>query len=278
MPAILLPVVALAAALVCVRGPIRWAAAILVVAPFVVPDAVPISSAFHALTLLRLLVLASAAGLLLRGSAREVPWAALKPGRVHFALLGFVLVSYLVGVSWAPWPANFHSGFDEWLAFVDYLLLLWCAIAYARCLGARWLANVMVSTVGFVAVIGLLEKLTGGSYAHWVYEHLNVFGASSSFGGPLELRGGSTGAVRVRAAEQFALEFAWVLTILVPLSLSVAFTARRKLARLIPPLLVVVIVLTITRSAFAGLALGGVLWVVLSKFDKRTLLLAGLAG
>ena len=278
MPGALLDVIGVLAALICLRGPVRAAALTLLGGLFLVPDSIHLTFGPSSLTVLRLLVWATTAGLVLRASKGVVPWSSLRPGRVHLALAGFVLVAYVVGVSWAPWPADFHSGFSQWLSMVDQLLFLTCVIAFARIQGVRWMATAVVSFAAVDAGIGVMERLTGGSYSHWWYLHARALPPSiGSVGGPLERRGAGSGSIRVRANAEFALQYAWVLVTLIPLACAVAIersseTWHRSSAFWVaPPLMVAATVLTVSRSVFGGLAAGAVVWLICSRFDRRVL-------
>ncbi|MHB8465895.1 MAG: O-antigen ligase family protein [Acidimicrobiales bacterium] len=296
MPAALLDIIAIGGALVCARGPLRWAVVTLFAGLFLVPDALTLSFGPGSLTVLRLLLWASTAGLVGRAATGAVAWSALRPGRVHLALGGFVVMAYVVGVSLAPWPADFHAGINQWLLMVDQLLFLWCAVAFARILGVRWVATVAVLFACADAAVGVGERLTSASYAHWWYAHARPL-PIPSIAGPLELRtiGGS---VRVRGNAEFALQYGWVLAMVTPLACALAIevtslgtlvrwaTAARDHAApstrwliwAAPPLLIVATMLSVSRSVFVGLGLAAVVWLVATRFDRRVAVVVAGAG
>ena len=129
-----------------------------------------------------------------------------------------------------------------------------------------------VGAVGLAALIAIGEKLTRASYAHWWFE-----GSPSSViaAGKLELRGAR---VRVRGAADFALEFAWVLAYFLPLVGIVALRARRLVAFVVPAAVITAMILTVTRSVFAGVALGALMLLVTARGNRRLLVILGAAG
>jgi hypothetical protein len=83
---------------------------------------------------------------------------------------------------------------------------------------------------------------------------------------------------RVRAAAEFALEFGSVTASMVPLACAVALESRRRLVLGVPPLMVIAVVFSVSRSPMLGLAAGGLAWVALSRFERRAVGLAVLAA
>jgi hypothetical protein len=173
-------------------------------------------------------------------------------------------------VAGGPYPSQSEQAFELWLLLLDQLLFLWAATVAVRVLGFRFVAISAAASVVGVACIAILERLTGGSYAHWWFRHQELFGFA---GQQLERRGSN---VRVRASGEFALQFAWVLAFFLPLLTVFALRAKRFVALAAPAVVALAIVLTVTRSVFAGLLAGGVCLVLFARGDRR--IIGGLAA
>jgi hypothetical protein len=252
---------------------VRIAALTLLGTTILVPDDLVVPYGPHSLFVGRLILWATCLGMIMRVSDGEIRSSSLRPGRVHLVLAGFVLVAYVVGVTWAPWPASPKESFERWLGLFDQLLFLWCAVAFVRVLGVRWVATRLVALVAISASIGVAERFDHHSYARWWFEHSIRLSQSSA--GPLEHRGHSS---RVRAAAEFALEFGWVTTTMIPLACAVALQTKRRLAMVVPPLLAAAVVFSVSRSALGGMAVGALAFIVLNRFERRSVLLVVLGA
>jgi hypothetical protein len=145
---------AVAFALLCVEAPPKWAVTIILGVAFLIPDALKVPYAPHYLTVYRLVVWASALGLILRVSRREIPTSALRPGRVHLLLLALVGFAYFVGVAGQVAPATFSPSYNIWLNFVDQILLVISLVAFGRVVGARWVLTRAVWVAAVAAGVG----------------------------------------------------------------------------------------------------------------------------
>jgi hypothetical protein len=268
--------IAIALVAIHLRAPFKVSVVVLVASAFFIPGAILFPDAPAYLFVLRLGLWAAAAGLFVRTATGEIPNHALRPSRVLIAVGLFVGVMYVVGVANGPFPSKAERAFELWLLLVDQLLFLWVMTVAVRVLGFRFVALNAVGATVAVACIAVLERITGGSYAHWWFRHQQQF----SFGGQvLEQRGGT---VRVRATAEFSLGFAWVLAFFLPLLGVFALRAKRRLALVGPCIVALAIVLTVTRSVFAGLGAAVVVLVLFARGDRRIIgslaVVAALAG
>jgi hypothetical protein len=256
-------IVAIAMVVVHLRAPLRVSVALLITATFLIPGTALFPAAPAYMFVVRVGLWSAAAGMLVRAGTREIEANALRPSRVLVAVAIFVAIAYVFGVAFGPFPSQSEPSFELWLRLVDQLLFLWVATAAVRVLGVRFVAVTVASAVTVAAGIAVLERVTGGSYAHWWFRHQTTFAAA---GEPLESRGGK---LRVRAAGEYSLQFAWVLAYFAPLVGLLALRARRRIAIVAPAVVVLAIVLTVTRSVFAGLALGAVCVLIFARGDRR---------
>ena len=207
----------------------------------------------------------------MRAGTGEIPTSALRPSRALIALALFVAVAYVVGVAGGPYPSQSERAFELWLLLVDQLLFLWAATVAVRVLGFRFVAVTAVASVVGVACIAILERLTGGSYAHWWFRHQRTVRARRS-----RARAARRAARACAPAGSSRLQFAWVLAFFMPLLAVFALRARRIVALAAPCVVALAIVLTVTRSVFAGLLAGGVCLILFARGDRR--IIGGLAA
>jgi hypothetical protein len=265
-----LQILAIALVALHLRGSLKVSVGLLIAGTFFIPGAILFPDAPAYLFVLRLGLWAASAGMLVRAASGEIPFSALRPSRALVALGLFVVVAYVFGVAGGPYPSRSESAFELWLLLVDQLLFLWAATVAVRVLGFRFVALTAVSAVVGVACIAIVERLTGASYAHWWFRHQRLFALA---GQQLERRGSN---MRVRATGEFALQFAWVLAFFLPLLAVFAVRAKRVVALAAPCVVALAIVLTVTRSVFAGLVAGGVCLVLFARGDRR--IIGGLAA
>ncbi len=272
MPSALIVVITGALVAIHLRASFRASVAALLATTFLVPGALPIPGAPPTMYVGRVALYTAAIGLVIRATRGELPAWAIRPTRVFAALSAFVVLAYVLGVARGAYPSRPEIAFDLWLPILDQLLFLWVATAAVRVLGAKKVAGFAVTAVVASAVIAIGEKYTGSSYARFWFEHSpnNLVSAL-----PLELRGTEK---RVRASADFALEYAWVLAYFMPLVALFAVRSRRKLALVAPTIVAVALVFTVTRSAYAGLAIGAVLMALTARGDRRILVGLGAAA
>lgn len=258
--------------LLAIRAPFRLASTTLLVALVVLPEALPLPRSIEWMAISRLVLWAYCGAFVVRLVTGEVPVSAFRPTRVHAAFAAFLAIAFLNGSLLATQPNPRFEALLGFLTLADQLLVLVAGLAIARVLGPWWLAKRLTVLAGLLAVIGLGERYLSVNWNHFFFEHTGsrLFAGSKQ----MELRGGE---IRVRGPSLFALEFGWICAFLVPLTLVVATRARRGLvARLVPALLSLAVVYSVSRSALVGVALGALVAVVSAR-DRRVLSL-GLLG
>jgi len=272
VPSALIILLALGLVAVHLRAPFRVSAGALVVSTFLVPGAVIVPGAPPTMTIVRVGLWTAVAGVIARSMRRELPGWSIRPTRVLTALSLFVVIAYVLGVARGVYPSQPDVAFDLWLGILDQLLFLWVATIAVRVLGVRTIVRFAIVGVVASALIAIGEKFTGSSYARFWFENqpTNVISAL-----PLELRGDEK---RVRAAADFALEYAWVLAYFMPLVALYALRAKRMLALVAPAIVAVALVFTVTRSAYAGFGVGAVMMLLSARGDRRILFGLGAAG
>lgn len=272
MPTALIVAIGLVLVVVHLRGSFRTSVATLIATTLLLPGALAFPGAPPSVLLVRISLWTAALALFARVSRGELPAWSLRPTRVLTALAVFVVIAYVLGVARGPFPSRADVAFDLWLSVLDQLLFLWVATAGVRVLGVTPVARMAAGFVGVAALIAIGERLTGSSYARFLFEGspAQVVGAQR-----LEMRGNN---VRVRAAADFSLQFAWVVACFMPLVGLFAIRARRVVAFLFPGVVVVAFVLTVTRSAYAGLAVGALAMLLTARGNRRLLVTLGVAG
>ncbi len=290
MPALGVLLLSLAATAVVLAAPLELAGGTLLGCWLLVPGTLGVPHGPHLLYIDRLVLVAFTLRLLLRaGRPGEPTWAAFRVTPVHLALGALLLVGWTDGVILAPAQVSLASDLHGWLDLLDLALLFVAVLALARTLGAPRVVHLVVLAATASLVVAGAERLfLHGGWSHFLFEHLpRQYGAPGSF--PLALRGSS---VRVQAAAQFSLEYGWILALLLPLGIVVGLgrtgsgpgggprgqLARRgrpdrplrpeRLRVLLPLALVGVLLLTASRSAEIGMAVGAVL-LAAATADRR---------
>jgi hypothetical protein len=229
-----------------------------------------------AITVPRLGAVALAFRLFICIRRREVSPAALRPTAVHAAFMLFLAVMVVTGVLLAAPATSTTGAMNRWFGMLEQFLVFALVLAVARTYrDTTPLARNIAALIGVSALIAIGERVTGVSWARLVLE--NIPGLRAVLGAiPLEER---SGGLRVRAASEFALEFAWIGAMVLPLVAAVASRTRRWRLRAVPVLLALAIYWSNSRSAFAGIILG-VAVVAFASRDRRAsrLALAGLAA
>jgi hypothetical protein len=260
-------VVAIALVAIHLRAPVRVSVAVLVASTFFIPATILFPEAPAYVFLLRLGLWAACAGLFVRAGTGEIDRLTLRPSRALIAFGLFVAVAYIVGVAGAPYPSISARAFELWLLLFDQLLFLWAMTVAVRVLGVRFVASCAAVAVVGAACIAVFERVSGGSYAHWWFRHQTKFALGGS---RLETRGDT---VRVRATGEYALQFAWVLAFFMPLLGVLALQAKRLrfFALAAPAVVTLAIILTITRSVFAGLGAGAVCLLLFARGNRQVI-------
>ncbi|MEY2469759.1 MAG: hypothetical protein QOF21_2457, partial [Actinomycetota bacterium] len=213
-------------------------------------------------------------GVIVRVSRNEIDRSALRVSRILLALAALVVVAYILGVAGAPFPAQARRGLSAWLLLVDQLAFLWAATVAVRVLGVRYVAT--MAAVGAVAAagIGVYERISETSYARWWFH--DQFDPRLTSSQKLQRRGTN---LRSRATADFALQYAWVLAMFMPLVFVLFMRTKRVvLGLLLPGVMLLALYLSVTRSAYVGVAIGSLAVLFFSRGDRRILAPMLIAG
>lgn len=254
MPAILLASLVAAGVVLAVSGRPRAMVGVLVTTWLLVPGPARLPGTGGGQLLIhRVIVAAVVLGLVRALILRRLPARVFAIRGTHLAFLTFLLVALVTGVVLAEARIPASAGTNTFAAMVEQGIFFAVALAAFRTVGARHAAVVITVTTGVLAAIAISEGLASWSYTQWFTRDL----ADPSGLLSLDLTTRGTHE-RVRGAASFALELGWITAMLVPISVAAAVTARRR-ARVIwavPPMALIAMVWTWSRSAYAGLAVG----------------------
>ena len=253
MPPLLITALLVAAVVVCFRASVTAVAVVLVSTWMLVPGAARIpgmgESQFFLHRVVTAIVLLAVLWRVLVGRLDRDVFAVRG---IHVAFGAYLAVITIVGVVAAPPSAPAVQNVNGWIDIVAQFAFFLAALAVFRACGARRSVQVIASVAAVMAVVAVSERLFGWSYAKWFASRLDDPLGYLSL--PLEQRGPQ---LRVRAAASFALEFAWMTALLIPMSIAAARSWRpRRWPWAVPPLLVWALVWSVSRSAYAGLAIG----------------------
>jgi hypothetical protein len=247
-----------------VRAPLRHATLVLLACTIVLPTTLPLPLGPRWLALSRLVLWAYTIGLAIRVRSGEVPARSLRPTRVHTAWLGFLAVGFVCGVILLKQPAPRFESVLIWLTFLDQALAFVAVLVAARVLGAWWVARAIGGLAAVLCAIAIGERHFGLNWNHFFFQ-----GTPGSFSAGSAQLGARGDAVRIRGPSQFPLEFGWVCVLLFPTALVVASRSRSVVSRLVPAVLVLASVWTVSRSATLGFVLGTIVTLLLSRADRR---------
>lgn len=226
---------------------------ILVLTVVLVPGSLPVPLGPGVLTVHRAVLVAALAGLLRRTHRGELPWTVWSLPPVGQRLLLLVGVAALLGVGLVQPETDPGSAARNWQDLVAQAVFLLAFLVLLRAspdplAGAKALAIAALLAAG----IAVLERLTGSSYARaWFRAAPSLLDTEQAQ--RLAVRGGE---VRVRAAADFTLAYAWTAAAAVPVLVVLATLQRRARPWLLflgLPLLLLTVVLTYTRSVIAPL-------------------------
>ena len=194
-----------------------------------IPGNLAVAPLPHIVLVDRVVLYAFAARLVLRhGERGEPPGSAFRLTAVHAALAAVLVVGYVDGVVVAQRGLSLASDLDAWLYTLDVVVVFVAGLAVIRTVGPRRVVATIVGVATLSAVIGIIERITGSGWSNFFFEHLPA-SYQAPGAGALQTRAGH---VRSQAASQFALEYGWVLTMLLPLAVVTAFRWARGPARL----------------------------------------------
>jgi|GEM_PF-2152475 len=268
---------ALAGVALALAARLEVAVGTLVAFWLLVPGTLIVPYGPHLLFVDRLVLWALAARLVLRaGGAHEPRLDAYVPTPVHGALGLLVVAGFLDGVVLSPRP-GLAGDLHAWLATVDLLVAYVVVLAVARTIGPWRVVRAVAGALGVAVVVGVVERATGHGWSHFFFEHLP---ASYITPGAVVLSQRGT-HLRAQAAAQFALEYGWVVTVLLPLAVvaAVRLARRAPVARLVyglPAAAVVALVFSGSRSAEVAVPIALVLLAALAApADRRVVAATG---
>lgn len=271
---LLLAVVALGVAM---AAPLEVGFGAVVACWLLVPGQLVVPHLPHIVLVDRLVLYGFAGRLLLRSGLPGEP-----PGRAYaltwlHAMFGLLLVvAFVNGSVLIPAGGSLAAGLHSLLGLLDLAVLFVVTLAVARTIGPWKVVRLAVGALLVAAAIGLVERFTGHGWSHFFFEGLPVKYLADG-AAPLSTRNGHA---RSQGAAQFALEYGWVLALLVPL-LVVALRRWFTRGRLVAALGTASVVAVCLAAAFSSsrsalvMAPAAIGALVLLAADRR-LVLAGL--
>lgn len=254
MPAVLVWSLLGVGVLVALAARPRGSVAVLATTWLLVPGAarIPGAATGH-LFLHRILVAAVLLGLVRAVVLRRVDRRAFAVRGVHVAFGAYLLVALFAGVVLARPGLDPTLNTNAFLELAEQAVFFVAALAAFRAAGALASAATVAGVAGLGAAVGVVEHLTGWSFSQWVTRDLADPSGLMSL--DLATRGQHD---RIRVAATFALEYGWVVALLVPLAVAVALgtRGRARLAWLVPVAMLLAMTWTWSRSAYAGLGVG----------------------
>jgi hypothetical protein len=265
--------------LVVLFGSIEVATGCLIAFWLLVPGLLIVPYGPHFLLVDRLVLWVFALRLLLRSGRPDQPTGrafALTP--LHGAMAALLVAAYTAGVLLAPRSVSLAGDLHAFLYVLDLVILFVVVLAAVRTIGVRRVVNLIAWGVLVAVLIGFIERTTKFSYGQFFFEHLPLSYIPSIAPGTLSVRGA---AVRSQGAAQFALEYGWVLAMLLPLT--VVATIRwsqgrepwRKMVVLLPIAVFVAVVFSGGRSAVIAAAVATLVFLVFTGGDRRILRMLG---
>jgi hypothetical protein len=265
MPAIGALALAVGAAVFIVRATLRQAFAALIAITLLVPSTLVIPNGFTSyLTVERITVGAFIVSLVLRRHRGELPAGAFRGTRVHIVMAVFASIALLNGVALAVATTGTSQAFAEWSKIADQFIFFAVVLVAIRAINDPWwIARLLATIGGAMALIALYEHWRHWSWSRWFFSGLGLNGEPAI---PLEVR---NGVRRVRVASEFALQFAWVGTMLLAFVIAVADITRRRIWLIFIGVLGVAIYWSYSRSSGAGIVLVFLIILLASGFDRR---------
>ncbi|MEY2430625.1 MAG: hypothetical protein QOC92_350 [Acidimicrobiaceae bacterium] len=256
---------------VLLTAPVRANYVVLVsVLAFVPPVAGVPNGLTSQLFITRVLVIVAGLGLAIRVRRGEAIGARFGSHPVVILVVLALVVALVNGVVFVADPTNMPSAMGRWMLLVDQALTLLVVSALLRAIDDLvWATTVVVLAFSGAALLGLVERVTGVRPTGVIFGPL----ASILAAGPT-VRGGFS---RPRGTFQFAQEFGLILAFIAPLAVIWVTLRRRSLFALTGAALIVVVsLLTISRSAVLALGVGALVLVLFSRSGPiRALAISG---
>jgi hypothetical protein len=263
----------LAAVALVLAAPLEVAFAALAVVWLLVPPNLSVPHAPHILLVHRVVLYGFTLRLLVRRGRGEPGREAFSPTPVLGALIALVVLGFFAGVVFTPRTDSLALDIHAWFNQLDLLLLFVVALAVIRTISPWRAAAIYVSVAAVTVGIGFFEYFVHRGWSNFFYEHLPASYLAAG-AGALQTRGGH---VRAQGAAQFALEYGWVLVMLVPLMvvMAVRWSSQRRLwgraAVALPLLALVATIFSNSRSATLA-AVAAVILLVLMVGGNRSII------
>ncbi|MBV9291708.1 MAG: hypothetical protein JO222_04595, partial [Frankiales bacterium] len=214
MPSAVLDLLAVLAVVAVLRARPSVALTVLVVEMVAFPPTlvVPHTHTQYA-TLTHVLGLAGAVRLVSMRVDRTAVRGMMRRTPVHVALILFILAVFTFGVAFSSQASGLGSANVRLAGLLEQLAFFIVCMALVRVIGNIDAAlRALAAAAVIAAAIAIIEHITLGSWGHWLFEHAtqNRFTNASH---QLALRGDTR---RVKAGSDFALEFGWVMVVLLP--------------------------------------------------------------
>lgn len=244
--------------------PLEFAFATLVVFWLLVPGTLVVPHAPHFFLVCRTVLYAFGLRLLIRRGPREPNASAYRFTLLHGALAVLLVVGFLDGVAFTPRDTGLAGALYGWASILDVPILFVLLIAVIRTITPRRAISIIAIVLAVAVIIGFCERFWfHQGWAHFFFEGVPAkdLGAGDF---PLATRGGS---FRSQVASQFALEYGWVLAMLLPLSVLAAMQWSRRggaarLGLLLPLLTAVAIVFSGSRGPEVAAVVAMLLFVL----------------
>lgn len=218
-------------------------------------------------------VLIAAAGLRLALMARRGGMRHLFTATPLHLALGLLLVTWTAdGVVFAPASGIASTALERLVNLAFVIAFFVVTLALLRIIDdPAYATKLLVTTFAFAAVIAVFEHLTGSAYGDWLFTHAGAPGSTTA-AHVLESRAGH---LRVRSSAEFALAFAWLGVMLLPIVTLVATRLRHWVVIGLPLILLTAgaIYWTYSRSAAGAVPLA-LLLVAVAVRERRTALVA----
>ena len=272
MPRELMAAAMAALALFTFRARIEHALVVLVSVTLLTPSALRLPGGpGNYLTFHRLILLTFVLNVAVRWRRGEISGDAFRSTPVHIALIGYAAVAFIVGIMFGDPLIPTSGSLYLWVFIVDQVITFIVVLAAIRAIGDPTpLARVVAAVATLAALIAVFEHFTRLSYNSWFFASVPEQRGSPG-SGALLLRGGD---VRVRAAVDYPLAYAWVATMALPIVATVTSRIRGLVWLAAPGVVAVTILWTYARSAYVGALAAVALVALASRFDRRITRLA----
>ena len=195
---------------------------------------------------------------------------------VHLALALLVVTWAFAGIAFAPASAVASTG-ETKIANLGFAIAFFIVVlALLREIDDPWLVLWMLTgMLAATAVIAATEHFSHHAFGHWLLGAAGAPGTTNA-AQVLEARAGH---YRVRASAEFALAYAWVAVMLLPVATLIALRGRRGIRVGLPILMLTLFAIywTYARSAAGAIPVVFIL-LALGVRDRRTLFVGGAAA